>query len=369
MNERKTPEATVTVIIIIIIMLLRHCRHLRVRHIIAPRSHSVLPVHHRVWHLHGPQHRSLNNDCSTSSNGQYSSNSSSSSGGGGSDDISGDNGGNTDNSSSNSYSSQHSSADSNEAQSSSSLMRDGIANHLHGYRSSSSSSRTHVARSRQVAADAASDGNGGGAGMLLLDRLWNLALVVCAMLLAVSVVLVMEPPTKHVVLHVSGSSMEPTFHHGDWLIVRRPDGKSNGGRSGGGGGFRSISDRVQRGDVVVVRSIGDPNVRMVKRVVALEGDSVMKRRDRRLKGNGKGSAEIVVPYGHVWLEGDNSSTSSDSNRYGTFPLGLLVGRVERVVRFGSQFTPLFVQTERVERGDTRAIVDFEGRVTQSDKLH
>lgn len=40
---------------------------------------------------------------------------------------------------------------------------------------------------------------------------------------------------------------------------------------------------------------------------------------------------VVVPRGHVWLEGDNAANSSDSRQYGPVPLGLVrsraVGRV------------------------------------------
>ncbi|KAJ3594047.1 hypothetical protein NHX12_006379 [Muraenolepis orangiensis] len=36
---------------------------------------------------------------------------------------------------------------------------------------------------------------------------------------------------------------------------------------------------------------------------------------------------VVVPLGHVWLEGDNLKNSSDSRAYGPVPYALIRGRV------------------------------------------
>ncbi|XP_055389779.1 mitochondrial inner membrane protease subunit 1-like isoform X2 [Condylostylus longicornis] len=38
-------------------------------------------------------------------------------------------------------------------------------------------------------------------------------------------------------------------------------------------------------------------------------------------------AEIVIPPGHVWIEGDNTKNSSDSRYYGPVPIGLIKSRV------------------------------------------
>ncbi|CAN0578941.1 unnamed protein product, partial [Ectocarpus sp. 12 AP-2014] len=42
-----------------------------------------------------------------------------------------------------------------------------------------------------------------------------------------------------------------------------------------------------------------------------------------------------VPQGHVWLEGDNLSNSSDSRTYGPIPLAMVRGRVFFKVREGA----------------------------------
>lgn len=84
----------------------------------------------------------------------------------------------------------------------------------------------------------------------------------------------------------------------------------------------------------------------IKRVVALEGDWVMLDWKRRPKDSiegptaagqvwdaigeqkefGVGKRRWKVPLGHVWVEGDNTGMSKDSNDYGPVSLcGLLIG--------------------------------------------
>uniref|UniRef100_A0A7S1THA8 Mitochondrial inner membrane protease subunit 2 n=1 Tax=Compsopogon caeruleus TaxID=31354 RepID=A0A7S1THA8_9RHOD len=66
-----------------------------------------------------------------------------------------------------------------------------------------------------------------------------------------------------------------------------------------------------------------PRERMVKRVLALPGDRVAPR-NRPLRWN-------VVPPGHVWVEGDNSSRSNDSTEFGCIPVALVEGNVVAVI--------------------------------------
>lgn len=41
---------------------------------------------------------------------------------------------------------------------------------------------------------------------------------------------------------------------------------------------------------------------------------------------------VKIPKGHVWLEGDNASDSTDSRHYGPVPAALLLGRAYARVR-------------------------------------
>lgn len=100
------------------------------------------------------------------------------------------------------------------------------------------------------------------------------------------------------------------------------------------------AEDIRRGDVVFFWSPFNNKERMgVKRVVALAGDTVMPGRRARygagyrdmqddeaalnvardlVKGRGRiGNPDVVkIPYGHVWVEGDNSERSMDSRDYG-----------------------------------------------------
>jgi signal peptidase I len=75
---------------------------------------------------------------------------------------------------------------------------------------------------------------------------------------------------------------------------------------------------IERGDVIVVRS-PDDHALITKRVVAMGGDEVRPRdNSRRL---------VRVPTGHVWIEGDNSEVSTDSNHFGTVDVQAVHARV------------------------------------------
>ena len=81
--------------------------------------------------------------------------------------------------------------------------------------------------------------------------------------------------------------------------------------------WQHLRSPISNGDVVVAQHPSRPGT-VCKRVTGLPGDQVL------LSGSGK---MITVPDGHVWLEGDNPSNSSDSRLYGPLPMALLQGRV------------------------------------------
>ena len=60
----------------------------------------------------------------------------------------------------------------------------------------------------------------------------------------------------------------------------------------------------------------NPQRLVVKRVVALEGDEVLTRQPFPF-------ASTDVPFGHVWVEGDDRVHSLDSNDYGPVRSSLL----------------------------------------------
>lgn len=80
---------------------------------------------------------------------------------------------------------------------------------------------------------------------------------------------------------------------------------------------------VKRGEVVCLISPKDPKQRIIKRVIAIQGDTIDTR--------GYKEKFIKVPMGHLWIEGDYQANSLDSNTFGPVPLGLLTAKATHVV--------------------------------------
>ncbi|KAJ5396958.1 hypothetical protein N7509_005071 [Penicillium cosmopolitanum] len=80
--------------------------------------------------------------------------------------------------------------------------------------------------------------------------------------------------------------------------------------------------RLERGMVVTFRSPANSSHIAIKRVVGLPGDRVMTRKPCLKESQ-------IVPFNHVWLEGDASDPERtlDSNTYGPVSISLLTGRV------------------------------------------
>ncbi|KAF8673398.1 hypothetical protein HU200_048962 [Digitaria exilis] len=121
---------------------------------------------------------------------------------------------------------------------------------------------------------------------------------------------------------VRGPSMLPAINlAGDVLAVDRVSARLG---------------RVENGDVVLMISPEDPRKVVAKRVLGMEGDSVTYLVD---PGNSDASKTVVVPQGHVWVQGDNIYASKDSRQFGAVPYGLITGkifcRVSSVIFFAS----------------------------------
>ncbi|KAK0735791.1 peptidase S24/S26A/S26B/S26C [Apiosordaria backusii] len=127
---------------------------------------------------------------------------------------------------------------------------------------------------------------------------------------------------------INGPSMYPFFnaHYNerlgrDWCLVWK----------------MGVRERLRRGEVITFRSPTDPDKVVVKRVVGIEGDRIIPKAVRVMGEGGPGRKVLypvgmVVPEGHVWVEGDNADKSRDSNYYGPVSAGLVTGRVAYVLR-------------------------------------
>ncbi|KAL4749909.1 hypothetical protein BDW72DRAFT_177019 [Aspergillus terricola var. indicus] len=82
--------------------------------------------------------------------------------------------------------------------------------------------------------------------------------------------------------------------------------------------------RIERGMLVLFPSPGNPDNIAIKRVIGLPGDRITTREPCAKPSQ-------IVPFNHVWLEGDNPKKSLDSNTYGPVSISLISGRVMAVV--------------------------------------
>ncbi|KAL1537661.1 Mitochondrial ATP-independent inner membrane protease subunit 1a [Salvia divinorum] len=122
---------------------------------------------------------------------------------------------------------------------------------------------------------------------------------------------------------VYGPSMLPTLNFtGDVLLVDK---------------LSPLLGKVGNGDVVLVRSPENPRKSITKRIVGVEGDTVTFLVD---SGRSVRSNSVVVPKGHVWIQGDNIYASNDSRHFGPVPYGLVLGKVFCRVWPPEEFGPL-----------------------------
>lgn len=181
-------------------------------------------------------------------------------------------------------------------------------------------------------------------------REYTEAILIAAIFLAFTNVFVMKT------FYIPSSSMEDTLLIGDHLFVNRfvygPAATPL---------ERSLLPHrpVQRGDIVIFRSPEEPTLDVVKRCVAVGGDTV-EIRDKRLLINGEEVDDasytehrdpltyrdvpaysrqqrrrdqlepFTVPEGQYFCMGDNRDHSYDSRYWGTLPAHLVKGRASMI---------------------------------------
>lgn len=145
--------------------------------------------------------------------------------------------------------------------------------------------------------------------------------------------------------------MEPTLYSDNILMTERISPRLN---------------EIYRGDIIIAKNPSNPQQHICKRVIGLPGDKIVTQSSFQLNpfarsGNSEATAAeytdlignndamdaqklgdshdgssmtqrtfisntVLVPRGHVWLEGDNVENSSDSRHYGPIPQGLIKSR-------------------------------------------
>lgn len=123
-------------------------------------------------------------------------------------------------------------------------------------------------------------------------------------------------------VRVDGSSMEPSLHNEELLIVSRLAYKLSSPKTG---------------DIIVFYLPLDPGQEYIKRVIGLPGDTV-EINGRQVYVNQQlldepyiaartiSTGTWAVPEGQLFVMGDNRNNSSDSRAWGTVPLADVVGK-------------------------------------------
>lgn len=88
--------------------------------------------------------------------------------------------------------------------------------------------------------------------------------------------------------------------------------------------------------------------RILKRIVATEGDRILPRDSyMEMIPEGNMIEPILIPKGHIWVEGDLGTRSLDSNVFGPVHVDNIVGVASRVVlpQKISKGRPMFMKLE------------------------
>ncbi len=122
---------------------------------------------------------------------------------------------------------------------------------------------------------------------------------------------------------VYGSSMLPGIEQGDYILVSKA---------------AYFFNEPQHGDIIVLHSPQDPNTDLIKRIIALPGDTV-EIKDNTVFVNDTPLVEPYIsepphylmlseeiPTGNYFVLGDNRNNSSDSHRGWTVPQENIIGK-------------------------------------------
>ncbi|XP_064607091.1 mitochondrial inner membrane protease subunit 2-like [Liolophura sinensis] len=115
------------------------------------------------------------------------------------------------------------------------------------------------------------------------------------------------------VAKVEGASMQPVFNPQgqrsmDYVLLNK---------------WAARNYEFQRGDIVSLVSPSNPDQKIIKRIVGLEGD--------RIRPLSHDESVVSIPEGHCWVEGDHHRHSLDSNLFGPVPVALITAKASHIV--------------------------------------
>ena len=134
--------------------------------------------------------------------------------------------------------------------------------------------------------------------------------------------------------YIEGSSMEPDFHNGEYILIEK------------------VAYRFKlpaRGDVVVFRYPNNPSLNYIKRLIGLPGETVRIEKgqvsingnaltesylasgDKTMVGSSADPYEITLGKDQFFVLGDNRQHSSDSRDWGPLVLRFIMCRATIVI--------------------------------------
>ncbi|HTP01544.1 MAG TPA: signal peptidase I [Anaerolineales bacterium] len=123
-------------------------------------------------------------------------------------------------------------------------------------------------------------------------------------------------------VRVDGSSMLPTLHDGEFVLVNK---------------MAYRLGAPTRGDIIVFRSTTEADLDLIKRIIGVPGDQVSIRNghvrvndqmlvEPYINADPNYSGEWKVPAGDLFVLGDNRNDSSDSHMWGFLPERNVIGK-------------------------------------------
>ncbi len=123
-------------------------------------------------------------------------------------------------------------------------------------------------------------------------------------------------------VRVDGTSMTPTLHDGEFVLVNK---------------LAYHNSLPTRGDIIVFQSVNQKNLDLIKRVIGLPGDKILVQGGKvsvnaqvlaepYIAAPPNYAGEWTVPSGDLFVLGDNRNDSSDSHQWGFLPMVNVVGK-------------------------------------------
>ena len=143
------------------------------------------------------------------------------------------------------------------------------------------------------------------------------------LVLALVLYLIIQTLTARI--KVESTSMFPTLHANDYVVVNKLAYKLG---------------QPSRGDIIVFKYPPDPTqIPYIKRVIGLPGDKIhisggkvtingVLLNEPYLRVTTNQGGDWTVPEGHLFVLGDNRNGSSDSRAWGWVPIGNVIGKAE-----------------------------------------